>query len=128
VVDILQQDSTLWVSLSSDSLVSHDASVDHTPLFISQFIRQRFMHELCVRALKDRPRGLMPLTLLVATTLLRSVKYPLLQHQSIHLPLSQLISVAARYELLYPQSSRRYQTSYASYKRRLGNVDFLINS
>ena len=98
---------------------------------LDTFLQTHVLQALCNRATRDLPRGTLPLMLGTVAALLRSVKYPLLSHQTIHKPVAHLISVAARYEALFvaagsalPRNSsltsERSSLDLATYKKRIG--------
>ena len=128
-IHILQNEGELWKDNSQvlDPSV-HLSSI--TPC-LYMFIQRRYMQELCNRALRDRPRGCMPLIIAIITSLIKNVKYPLIHNQNIHMQICQLVSVTTRYESLYCSNrlTERNSTESAGYKRRLdANLVHLIST
>ena len=122
MVRLLHEEDEIWARRSiditdTDSSDVTDGSGDHPCL--ESFLQCHVMQELCNRALKDRPRGCITLVIGVATAILRNVRYPLLPHQTVHVPLGQLISFATRYDSLCNDKSVGFT---ASYKKRIGKV------
>ena len=119
MVRLLHEEDEIWARQSIDSSVvgvdMNDNSGDHPCL--ESFLQFHVMQELCNRALKDRPRGCITLVLGTATAILRNVRYPLLPHQTVHVPLGQLISFATRYDSLCNDKASGIN---ASYKKRIG--------
>lgn len=91
MLKLLQADDARWVrshSLSSDKDVVYPC--------LDSFLSKHMMRELCSRAMKDYPRGTMATVLATAASLMRYIRFPLLPHQSVHVPLAQLITHAMR--------------------------------
>ena len=116
MVRLLDDEDEVWAQRSVNLINDDDddsEAADHPCL--EAFLQFHVMQELCNRALKDKPRGCMTIVLGTATAILRNVRYPLLPHQTVHVPLGQLISVATRYDSLC--SGKPGSTNY---KRRIG--------
>ena len=78
------------------------------------------MGKFCSHANRDVPRGTMSLILVLVASLLGSIRYPLLPHQSVHVPLSQLISNATR---VYNSTPAHHDNElFLSYKRKIGDM------
>lgn len=91
MIKLLQADDARWVqshSLRGDMDVSYPC--------LGLFLDRHMMRELCTRAMKDCPRGTMAVVLATAASLVRYIRFPLLPHQSVHVPLAQLITHAMR--------------------------------
>eukprot|EP01041_Mallomonas_annulata_P012005 gene12005-25155_t len=112
MVRLLHDEDEVWAKRSVDVTDHEDDEEDHPCL--EAFLQYHVMQELCNRALKDKPRGCMTVVLGTATSILRHVRYPLLPHQTVHVPLGQLISVATRYESLCTG-----KPGTTSYKKRI---------
>lgn len=93
MLKLLQADDARWIRSHS---ISSDRTADFTYPCFDQFLSKHMMRELCSRAMKDSPRGSMSVLLATAASLMRYIRYPLLPHQSVHVPLAQLITHAMR--------------------------------
>lgn len=82
--------------------VNSDTSCDisEMPCF-DVFLQLQVITELSRRAIRDRPLGTMPLVLGTLASWLRTLKYPILPHQSVHRIVSHLIFQASRYDILH---------------------------
>lgn len=65
------------------------------------FIESRYMDEICRRARQDRPRGSLPIVLVMTTTILRNIRFPLLPHETVHKSLRRLICDASSVSSMY---------------------------
>lgn len=108
------------------------------------FIQHHVIRELCIRAMKDSPRGFLPLLLNFLASILQNVPHPLLPHVSVHRAVANLLFHSYHYESLKVRDSPvRYHYrgsggvevtaaghedrdlgSADSYKKRIGNLDF----
>ena len=93
MINLLQGESERWLAQYSES---PDPEINELPC-IDIFLRLHMMQELCVRAVRDMPRGCLPLIMGSTALMLRLVRYPLLPHQTVHKPIANLVSVASRY-------------------------------
>ena len=64
------------------------------------FIQYHVIREFCVRAIKDSPKGILPLVLNFIASILQNVKYPFLPHITIHRSIANIIFFASHYESL----------------------------
>jgi len=64
------------------------------------YLQHHVTHELCMRAIKDSPFGLLILVLDFLVRVLSEAPYPLLPHQTVHKPVANLITFCARYDAL----------------------------
>jgi len=99
-----------------------DYSHGHDMPCFTTFLRGRYMDELCSRARQDRPRGSLHLVLVIVTSILRRIRYPLLPHQSVHKPLYQLIRDASSISSMYNSISKSKQSpsrDFATYVKKL---------
>ncbi len=116
ILKLLQADDARWVHSHSQS--SDAESVEKAYPCIDIFLSHHMMRELCTRALKDSPRGCMSVILAASAGILRYIRYPLLPHQSVHVPLAQLISHA----LLVSNSTlvSGNNEAFLNYKKKIG--------
>ena len=121
IIDLLRRESREW-SLSggdpSGPLVEYDAAKLQC---LEVFVENHMMHEICMRAIRDIPRGCMPIVLNATALLLQSVRYPLLVHQTIHKPIANLVSIAARFDALKDAASYsgvRKRSSFGPYRKQ----------
>ena len=78
MITILQIESDTWFGQYSEK---PDPDVADLPC-LNSFLETNVMHELSNRAVRDLPRGCLPLILGTTASLLRSVRYPLLPQVS----------------------------------------------
>lgn len=119
IVSLLQQESDRWYIKYSHS---PDPEMTDLPC-LDTFIQTHVLHTLCNRASRDLPRGTLPLILGIISSLLRSVRYPLLPHQTVHKPIAHLISIAWRFEAFHGEvnrSSSQSPNDIANYRKRIG--------
>lgn len=94
---------------------------DHPVLEL--FLQHRVMEELCTRAIHDKPQGLLPVILAATTSIMRTLRYPLLPHQRVHKPLCQLLTHATDISAQYALAAKRLPSSdradMISYTRRI---------
>lgn len=124
VTQLLQTESDAWLSKYSQR---PDPEISEMPC-LDTFLQTQVLQELVNRAVRDLPRGCLPLILGQIAILLRNVKYPLLPHQTVHKPIARLISVASRFDALNTSNSSASLTSrqeLASYKKRIGECKIL---
>jgi hypothetical protein len=115
IIRLLQAEDARWVS--SHASASRNGNVAYPCINI--FLSQHVMGKLCSHANRDVPRGTMSLILALVSSLLGTIRYPLLPHQSVHVPLSQLITNAAR---VYSGASVQHDNEqFAAYKRKIGD-------
>ena len=114
MVRLLHEEDERWTQKSLDAVESTDEDESGDGC-LEAFLQFHVMQELCSRALKDKPRGCMTIIIGTATSILRNVRYPLLPHQTVHVPLGQLISVATRFDSLCSG-----KPGTANYKKRIG--------
>jgi hypothetical protein len=96
IVSILEKESEMWVA---QSIECDDADTVDVPC-ADAFIMSQGLYKLCVFAAEDTPRGSLPAVMHSVARLLRTVKYPLLPHKSIHKPIARLVFVGTRYAQL----------------------------
>ena len=114
MIKLLHEEDERWAR----KLFDHPESENISDLpCIEAFLQHYVMQELCNRALKDKPRGCMPIVLTAVATILKCVRYPLLPHQTVHVPLVQLISCATRYDSL-----NSGKPGLINYKKRIGTI------
>jgi Retinoic acid induced 16-like protein len=107
------------------------------------FIQYHVVREFCIRAIKDTPRGFLPLILNFIASILQNVTYPLLPHVSIHKAIANLLFFSLHYESLQLRDCRtlhgvrgvdgsaglgdreRDQASVAQYQERIGNMSLM---
>lgn len=120
MLKLLQADDARWVR-------SHSVSCDKEIVYpcIDSFLAKHMMRELCSRAMKDHPRGTMAVILATAASLLRYIRYPLLPHQSVHVPLAQLITHAMRISNSSLVSGN--SDAFLKYKHNIGEQFALVN-
>jgi hypothetical protein len=119
MIELVRLDAEQW--LETQKTLSTEHNEINTPV-IDRLLHANIVRELCQRAIKDSPRGTLPMLLVALSSLLRTVKFPLLPHQSIYKPITNLISYATRYEELIEKSVGRNQmekNELLSYKRRV---------
>lgn len=80
VLSLLIMESEKWSKEFNDSV---DDDISEMPCF-DIFLHNRICEEMVTRGVRDFPRGTLPLILGTMASLIRSVKYPLLPHQSVH--------------------------------------------
>jgi len=116
MIKLLREEDERW----SYKLIENNEEMDNISELpcIEAYLHYRVMPELCNRALKDRPRGCLPIILSTASSILKKVRYPLLPHQTVHVPLGQLISFATRYDGLHASD----KPGMLGYKKRIGAV------
>ena len=120
MVALLQTESDRWVKQYADS---PDPEVNELPC-LDRFLQTHVMQELSSRAVRDLPRGCLPLVLGSTAALLRGVRYPLLPHQTVHKPIAHLVSVAARFDAMnFAGSDSTSKQELASYKKRIGESE-----
>ena len=121
---LLQEESDTWFHEINDP---NCGDLSEMPCF-DQFLQYHVTHELCKRAIRDTPRGTLPLILGTLASWIRGVKHPLLPHQSVHKHVARLISVAARYEALHYSAAGALTDSgkldLINYKKRVGEGSF----
>ena len=116
----------LQVESSNESLSAHNDDNEPSSPCIDIFVSSNFIAALITRGLVDKPRGCLPLVLMVVADILRSVSYPLLPLQSIYKPVSKLISNAMRYDAVHNNANLicsggvYNKIEYSAYKRRIG--------
>eukprot|EP01041_Mallomonas_annulata_P008094 gene8094-16609_t len=81
------------------ALRQNDDSLSERPC-LEVFLQDHMMHSLCGMALRDQPQGCFSLVLGGIAVLLENIIFPILPHQTIHIPLRQLILAGTRYENL----------------------------
>ena len=69
------------------------------------FIQNHVIRELCIRAMKDSPRGFLPLLLNFLASILQNVPHPLLPHVSVHRAVANLLFHSYHYESLKVRDS-----------------------
>ena len=103
------------------------------------FIQNHVVREFCMRAIKDSPKGVLPLVLNFIASILQNVKYSFLPHVSIHKAVANLIFFASHYDSLQSLDSKplhgigngnmkhgnqvivgRSSASISTYKKRIG--------
>jgi hypothetical protein len=121
ILRLIQAEDVRWVA-SHDAAAGQAGSDDLAYPCMSLFMGKHMMGELCSRANRDRPRGCMSLVLAMAASLLRYTRYPLLPNQSVHVPVSQLITNAMRISLgPSAESGADYHSAdFQAYKQKLG--------
>jgi hypothetical protein len=133
IVELLRRESRDWIR---DNRLAVTLPTHHDTfqlLCFEAFVENHMTQELCLRAIRDVPRGCMPVVLNAMVLLLHGVGYPLLEHQTIHRPIANLISIAARFDALRDaflksgspaQNSRRIvkSTPPSTARRRDGDV------
>ena len=92
MISLLILESDKWSAEYNDSA---DDEISDMPCF-DIFLYDRVCEELVKRAVKDRPRGTLPLILGTLASLIRSIKYPLLPISNNSKHISRLISFASR--------------------------------
>lgn len=115
---LLESESDRWMMEINSGI---DTEVSEMPCF-DTFLQYQMMAEICRRGIRDLPRGCLPLTLGTLASWIRTVKYPLLPHLSVHKHLARLISVACRFDALHlaeSDSSAADQQELTAYKRRV---------
>eukprot|EP00981_Chlorochromonas_danica_P011564 scaffold4103_cov248-Ochromonas_danica.AAC.1 len=121
MIAMLENDDKMWLEaqrkLGYENIDYSDEEVK-TPI-LDYLLQKHVIQQLCQRGMNDLPRGTMPLMLSTLSSLLRVIKYPLLPHQSVYKPISNLISVATRYDAVFTSSAGSDQERVASYKRRI---------
>ena len=70
------------------------------------FIQNHVVREFCMRAIKDSPKGVLPLVLNFIASILQNVKYSFLPHVSIHKAVANLIFFASHYDSLQSLDSK----------------------
>ena len=118
LVNILQCESDEWLSKYNEN---SDPELIDLPC-INAFLECHMMHELCSRAVKDIPKGCLPLILGSVASLLRHVRYPLLPHQSVYKPVERLISISCRFDAIRSSTRGGYISSKQetiTYKKRV---------
>jgi hypothetical protein len=125
IVEILQSEGEIWLRNHRRITEENNLAESVVPC-IDHFIHLNIVSDLCNRAMSDIPKGIMRLVLTALSTILRSVAYPLLPHQSVHRPIGKLIFIASRYDtMINTDLDRRTISSaeidkYAAYQRRIG--------
>ena len=119
MLKLLQADDARWVRSHS---VSSDLEASAYPC-LDSFLTKHMMRELCSRAMKDYPRGTMSVILATAASLMRYVRYPLLPHQSVHVPLAQLITHAMR--ISNSSLVKGNSEAFLKYKSKVGEYVFV---
>lgn len=104
MISLLVKESDKWSEEFNDSV---DDEISEMPCF-DVFLYDRVCEELVKRAIKDKPRGMLPLILGTLASLIRSIKYPLLPISNNSKHISRLISFASRFDALH------YTASYSS--------------
>jgi hypothetical protein len=116
---LMEEESDRWFQEMNSS---QHSELSPMPCF-DAFLHHRVILELCDRAIRDLPRGCLPLILGTLASWIRAVKYPLLPHHTVHKPIARLISTASRFD------SRHYSSTNAApeikqdlmnYKKRVG--------
>ena len=132
IISILKSDTDTL----SEGLYMADLNDDLGSCF-DYFIQFHMVREFCIRAIKDTPRGFLPLILNFVASVFQNVSYPLLPQVSIHKAVANLLFFSYHYESLQLKESkvlhvgplgelspewiyRRNQTSANSYQRRIG--------
>lgn len=121
---LIQVEDMRWVA-SHNNAAAAQGSDDLVYPCMSVFMGKHMMGELCSRANRDRPRGCMSLVLAMAASLLRYTRYPLLPNQSVHVPVSQLITNAMRTSL-GPSAEAAvdyHSADFQAYKQKLGECN-----
>lgn len=120
IILLLKYDCEKWISHQRNP--NQDMEDSLTPC-IDLFLQLNIIQSLASRAMKDYPKGLLPLVLTTFSTLLRVVPFPLIPHHSVHKPIAKLITVASRYDVILGGNRRQTiveQEKFISYKRRVG--------
>lgn len=126
LIAMLLVDDQNW--LTAQRAFSKEVDEVRIPV-IDYLLQKNVIKQLCDRAINDLPRGSMPLLLTALSTLIRTVNYPLLPHQSVYKPIGHLISVASRYEAVFASHQRKTPAErerLAAYKRRIGTKRNLL--
>lgn len=119
MIVLIQAESDTWIAKYA---LSPDPEVSDLPC-LDTFLQKHIMQELCIRAIRDIPRGCLPLILGASAQLFNVVRYPLLPHQTVHKPIANLVSVASRFDAMnYTSSSSSHEAKQAmtSYKKMIG--------
>ena len=124
----------------SDGTVRNDQFDEDSGSCFDYFIQYHIVREFCIRAIKDTPRGFLPLILNFIASILQNVTYPLLPHVSIHKAIANLLFFSLHYESLQLRDSRtlhgvqgvdgsvglgdrdRDRASVAQYQERIGDL------
>eukprot|EP01034_Spumella_vulgaris_P028702 gene28702-35604_t len=131
-IEILEAESAIYLNIIHAS--NTDPDIVSTMPCIDIFLSSHFISELINRALLDRPRGCLPLILTILAFLLKSIKYPLLPHQTVYKSISKIISNAMRYDAIHNNavnicSGGVYnKQEYNNYKRRIDTALTLLLS
>jgi hypothetical protein len=121
---LLQSESDKWYLNYTGNEDELDIAV--MPCF-DVFLHHHMMLELCRRAIRDLPKGCLPLILGATATLIQNVKYPLLPHQTVHKPIARLISEVSRFDALHytgANISISKKQEMINYKKRIGKNIF----
>lgn len=119
MISLLVKESDKWSQEFNDSV---DDEISDMPCF-DVFLYDRVCEELVKRAIKDKPRGMLPLILGTLASLIRSIKYPLLPISNNSKHISRLISFAARFDALHYTASYPSTPLNASKVSSLSTVD-----
>ena len=83
-----------------NQMMIHNNDFDENMDRFDDFIQHHVIREFCVRAIKDSPKGILPLILNFIASILQNVKYQILPHVSVHRAVANLIFFALHYESL----------------------------
>ena len=125
----------------SDGTVRADQFDEESGSCFDYFIQYHIVREFCTRAIKDTPRGFLPLILNFIASILQNVTYPLLPHVSVHKSIANLLFFSVHYVSLqvrdYGSSHGmqgidglggrdRDQIAVAQYQERIGDSYFTV--
>ena len=133
-------------SMENQNIINNNGFDDNLDRF-DDFIQHHVIREFSLRAIKDSPKGILPLILNFIASILQNVKYEILPHVSVHRSVANLIFFASHYESLqnnglfksvnglnnksslYGNSQAtpgggRSSTAIAIYKKRIGDMAF----
>ena len=119
MITILSKESEKWkeIELSSKQSINMEAMP-----CITIFIQKNIFQEFVDRALLDRPRGCLPLTLAIASSLMTRVNYPLITEYSVQQALNQLVGAAYRYDdavIARKGAAALKEPAFGGYKKRI---------
>jgi hypothetical protein len=125
ILRLIQVEDVRWVA--SHHSATAQTSDDLVYPCMSLFMGKHMMGELSSRANRDRPRGCMSLVLAMAASLLRYTRYPLLPNQSVHVPVSHLITNAMRISQgpSAETGADYHSADFQAYKQKLGEYKYL---
>ena len=109
---------------SCDGILVQGLYDKHSGSCFDDFIQNHVIRELCIRAMKDSPRGFLPLLLNFIASILQNVPHPLLPHVSVHRAVANLLFHSYHYESLKVRDSPvryHYRGSGVSEKAAAGH-------